>query len=440
MIIENQKTIVAISTPAGIGGVGIIRISGKNSLFIAQKIFSEKYELIPRYLKNIKIKTDSVSDSAMAVYFKSPNSFTGEDVIELHCHGNYLLLTKIVEELIKSGANLAEPGEFTKRAFINGKIDLSGAEGLIDLINAKSTSGINSALNQLNGGLANKIKKLQKELVFIIADSSAAIDYPEEDLEEAEINKITNNILPIIKKLEIFKNSFDTGRIIRDGVRVAIIGKPNVGKSLLLNRLLGFDRSIVTDTAGTTRDTIEENFNYKGIIFNLIDTAGLRNTNNEVEKLGIERSKNASETADILLCVGTIDEPFDKNFVTNNKKTILIYNKIDLVKNTAKIYNKNSISVSALTCQNIDKLKDELYNLSVGKIDASGVYINNNRQLTAVVGALEALERVKNAKNINLDCVISDLNHALYSLNTITGAVALDEVVNEIFANFCVGK
>ncbi|MCL2847932.1 MAG: tRNA uridine-5-carboxymethylaminomethyl(34) synthesis GTPase MnmE [Firmicutes bacterium] len=494
---QNNKTITAIATPVGIGGVGIIRLSGENSLELAQRIFSKKVELLPRFLTNIKIKTDSVNDNAMAVYFKAPNSFTGEDVVELHLHGNYLLLQKVVEELIKCGASMAEPGEFTKRAFLNGKLDLSGAEGLIDLINAKSISSINQAHNQLCGGLKEKIELLQKKLVTIIASASVAIDYPEEDLEESETQKIKSEILPIIEELEALKNSFNTGRIIREGVKVAIVGKPNVGKSMLLNALLGYDRSIVTSLAGTTRDTIEESFEYKGVLFNIIDTAGLREADNEVEKLGIERSKKCIDLADILLCVGTVSELFEiellnnddcDNNTTNNcrnkyqpsepyKKTIIVFNKMDLLENANdKVLPKhsgcplghplqcsnsclatqktlcsrrgrtpgvpqNSISISAKTGKNIDKLKELLYDQSVGKIDTSGVAINNNRQLTAVVNAYDTLQRIISEKQIiNLDCTISDLNFALHHLNTITGAVALDEVVAEIFASFCVGK
>jgi len=434
-----KKTITAIATPVGEGGVGIIRVSGSDALSISQKLLNVKLDK-PRYFYRTTLQTANIKDDVMAVYFKAPNSFTGEDVVELHCHGNYLILNNVVAALIQKGCTIAEPGEFTRRAFLNGKLDLSCAEGLIDLIRAKSISSINSAYNQLKGGLFIEVESIIKNITALLAQASSSIDYPEEDLEESTVIDIKKTAQLIVEKLTKLKNSYNDGRLLRDGVRVAIIGEPNVGKSLLLNRLLGEERAIVTSEAGTTRDTIEESFNYKGALFTVIDTAGIREGKSEAERLGIQKSKAALNSADIVLCIYTVEKDFNLD-VPKDKPCIFICNKIDLYKDKNIKSISNHISISALQNKGIDKIKEELYNLSIGKISTVGASINNLRHLNAVTNSISHLERIKSANSTTpIDCVLSDLSLALSDLSAITGKFATDEVVNEIFNSFCVGK
>ena len=433
-----KDTITAISTPAGEGGIAVIRISGKDALNFSASILSYRGILKDRMIKIAVLNTGTVQDEVLLLYFKSPHSFTGEDVLEIQCHGNYFLAKRIAEALIKNGCRAAEPGEFTRRAFLNGRIDLTKAEGILDLICAKSESALVAAYAQVKGEVFSAIDALQKQIITLVANASAAIDYPEEYLSEVTNLELFAAVKPIKKELIALKDSFDSGVLIREGVRVVIVGLPNVGKSLLMNRLLGHDRAIVTDEAGTTRDTVEESFLYRGVRFILTDTAGIREAASEAEKQGIERSVRAAEEANLILAVAEADKEFILP-LPNSKPVLFVKNKTDLFS-VKKGTEDNAVNISALTQHNIETLKEEIYARTVGKISASGVSINNLRQFTAVLKTLEALDRIVQSSQISLDCVLSDLNEAYRALGTVTGITATDSIINAIFSNFCVGK
>lgn len=441
---KQQHTIAAVSSAPGKGAIAIVRLSGEKAIEIAKKLLGVKNEPIPEKIKRYILSTENIKDDVTAVFYKAPKSYTGEDAVEIFCHGNNSIAEEIVEECIRNGARVAENGEFTKRAFLNNKIDLTQAEGIIDIINAESRAGINAAFSAVEGFLFKEIELIQKEILSMIAEAGAAVDYPEENIEEITSEQLVEKIKPLIGKTQYLKESYDSGKVMRDGIRVAIVGEPNVGKSMLLNGLLGRDRAIVTDIEGTTRDTLEEAFEYRGIKFIFIDTAGIRETSDKIEKVGIERSYRAIDEADLIL---SVTEP-NKNYApieTKNKKIIKILNKSDIFSfgyGAEDITNDNAdIFVSAKTGENIDKLKELIYNVSCKDVSASGAILTNARQYSAVKNAHSSLERaLLSAENNLFDCIISDLNEAYRTLGTVTGAYASDEIVNEIFARFCVGK
>ncbi|MCL2796981.1 MAG: tRNA uridine-5-carboxymethylaminomethyl(34) synthesis GTPase MnmE, partial [Firmicutes bacterium] len=292
-----SDTISAISTPAGMGGIAVVRISGSQALAFAAPILSYRGILKDRTAKIAALDTGVVQDQVILLYFKAPRSFTGEDVLEIHCHGSYFLACCIVEALIANGCRAAEPGEFTRRAFLNGRVDLTAAEGIIDLIQASSVSAVTAAYAQVKGETYQTFEAIQKRLTGLIAAASAAVDYPEEDLATPARQEILSGAAEVVSALLELRDSYKSGRLLREGVRVAIVGAPNVGKSALLNRLLGASRSIVTPEPGTTRDTVEESFSYKGVQFVLTDTAGMREADSEAERQGIERSIQAAKSA-----------------------------------------------------------------------------------------------------------------------------------------------
>ena len=297
-----MKTIVALSTPPIASAIAIIRLSGDNALKIAGKFFDFK-DAIPRHMYYGVLDTGDIKDDCMAVYFKKPNSYTGEDMIEINCHGSVAISTKIIQALIDEGAVMAQRGEFTRRAFENGKMDLTECEGVIDLINSQTKGEINSAYNMMNGVLSQTIASLQNELKVIIAKNEVAIDYPEEEIDQFTSGEIKKELIVFKNKLQKLKDTYNQGRIYTQGVNISILGKPNVGKSALLNALLGYDRAIVTSIEGTTRDTLQESYIYKDMRFNITDTAGIRKSEDEVEKIGIERSLQSAKNSDIILAV-----------------------------------------------------------------------------------------------------------------------------------------
>lgn len=445
---QDNKTIIALSSPAGEGGILVIRLSGKDSLKIAKLFVSIKQknikEFIPNYMTLCQVKTDKITDEVLCVYFKAPNSYTGEDVFEIHCHGNMVIAREIINYALENGCNEASPGEFTKRAYLNQKIDLTKAEGIIDIINAQNVSAINSAYNFIEGKLFKKITEIQKKVINLTAHAEVTIDYPEEDEEEKTAKEIEKEAKIIKNDLQALKDSYNGGRILKDGVRVAIIGEPNTGKSSLLNAILEQDRAIVTDIAGTTRDTIEESYSYKGIRFIFVDTAGIRDNAEQIEEIGIKKSKEEIISSDIILALSE----YDKNFkikVEDNKQVIYVKNKIDKIKdfNDSKLEkNKDIVYISAKTGDNLDKLKELLYNKTVSKISTSGVNINNQRQYKSVLLAIESIYNVLEAlnNNITMDCIISDLNSCYHALGQITGVVTSEAILDEIFSRFCVGK
>lgn len=433
-----RHTIAAVSTAAGKGAIAIVRLSGENAEKIARVLLkAEKDDIKYNEMRRYALETSAVKDDVTAVFFKAPKSYTGEDVVEIFCHGNNAIAEEIVLECIRKGASAAENGEFTKRAFLNNKIDLTQAEGIIDIINAESKAGINAAFGAIEGDIFKEIDAVQKDILAMSAAAGAAVDYPEENIEEITAEEIRVEIEKAEKRLEKLIDSYKTGKIAKDGVKVSIAGAPNAGKSLLLNRLSGRDRAIVTDIEGTTRDTLEESYEFGGIKFTLIDTAGIRETENEIEKFGIERSYKAMKEADLVL---SVFEP-EKNSVTDEtvaEKTLRVMNKSDL---NGIDRSDCDIKVSAKTGENIDELKKLIFDKTCKEISQNGATLTNARQFDATVKAYKALKRAeKSAEDMTFDCIISDLNEAYRALGSVTGLYASGDIVNEIFSRFCVGK
>ncbi|MDV4150823.1 tRNA uridine-5-carboxymethylaminomethyl(34) synthesis GTPase MnmE [Clostridium sp. AL.422] len=454
-------TICAISTAIGEGGIAIIRVSGDKALDIVSKIFRPKngkdikdmktYTM--RYGHIIDINTEELIDEVIISYMKGPRSFTAEDTVEINCHGGVTSTNKVLETVIKAGARLAEPGEFTKRAFLNGRIDLSQAEAVMDLITAKTELAMKSALMQSNGSLSQRINKLNEYLLNVLALIEYAVDFTEDDEEidptiPIRVRQSLENAHEDIDKL---LKSADEGKIIRDGLSLAIVGKPNVGKSSLLNVLLKEKRAIVTDIAGTTRDVIEEYINLDGIPVKIIDTAGIRETEDIVEKIGVERSREKINEADLVLLVLDSSRELDKEDneiieAIKNKKAIVLLNKIDLdnkIDNSILNNFENIIKISAKEDIGIDGLKNEIKNMFFsGKIDSESLIISNSRHKQALIRAgencNEALIRLNN--NEYLDLISIFVTAALKALGEITGSELEEDLVNKIFKEFCCGK
>ena len=439
----DKDTIVALATPQGSGGIGIIRLSGNKSKSIAEKITNNP-NLKPRYAQLIKFNNNSLQDNAILIYFVAPNSYTGEDVVEFQCHGGRYVTDKVIDLCLNNGARLANPGEFTKRAFENGKISLEQAEGIIDIINAETESEAKAGFSLLNGELFKKVDNMQNLLTSKLAEIEVTLDYPEHDIEYETKESIKKSLLSIKQELEKLINTEQTGRIIKDGINVAILGRPNVGKSSILNKLLGYDRAIVTDVAGTTRDTISESIVYKGIKINLIDTAGIRESQDIVEKIGIDKSIQTIDSADIILLILDNSQDLTKEDKKNielvkDKNVIFVSNKSDLDK---KLNFDNSILVSAKDNKNIDKIKDEIYNKVVDKkIISQDIILTNKRHIQLVK---EAYNNIKNAleniDTVTLDCIALDIKNAWLNLGAITGQVADEKIIDQIFSRFCLGK
>lgn len=454
-----NKTICAISTPLGNGGIAIVRMSGKDSLKILQSITTadvSKFEPRKLYLNNIE--TENFNDKALLVYFKNPNSFTGEDMVEIQCHGGIVISKGILNTLIKKGAVLAEAGEFTKRAFINGKISLDEAEGVIDMINAESEQAVKAGYNLISGKLFDEIKVLKNDLTDCIAEIDVSMDYPEEDIEYIAQTKIKKVLAKTIEKTKQLLSTAKTGKQVKNGINVSIIGKPNVGKSSLLNALIGYERAIVTNIAGTTRDTVEESYEFNGISFNLIDTAGIHESSNLVEKIGIQKAEEQLKIADIVLVVldSSIGLSKDDRHILNltkNYKTIYALNKTDLdicktVKTEIEKYitgslNKQIVEISALKMNNIQLLKQKIFDMVVDKnILSNQLLITNTRHEEALINALDSLLKAQQSlnDNLSLDLVCLDLKDAWNSLGKITGETSSEEIVDRIFSKFCLGK
>ncbi|HEY8443531.1 MAG TPA: tRNA uridine-5-carboxymethylaminomethyl(34) synthesis GTPase MnmE [Clostridia bacterium] len=437
-----MNTICAISTPIGTGGISIIRMSGAEALEIAKKIFSPFHtkweEIEPRKMYLGKVKTKNFSDQSLFVYFKAPNSYTGEDLVEFHLHGGYALTMGVLNECIEKGARVAEPGEFTKRGFLNGKISLSSAEGVIEMINAQSEAQVNAGYKLLEGALNRQCSKMQDEITDIIAELEAAIDYPEEDLETMALDEAKRRAQKFIEALQKLKDTQNTARFVKDGIKVAIAGKPNVGKSSLLNALIQYDRAIVTDIPGTTRDTIDEAYSYKGVNFIITDTAGLREADDSVEKLGIERSYKSIKSADVVLFL--IDNTYsdeDKELLKSiDKKNIII------VKNKADISDSKDnadILISAKSGQGIEELKEKIYNMFIDrKIISGGLMLTHSRHIAAVNKAYDSLKN--SLKADQPDLMAMDLKEAWQALGEITGTTVSEAIIDRIFEKFCLGK
>ena len=437
-------------------------MSGKNSFEILDKIFRPKNAESIDDIKGYSIKygniidDDKIIDEVLVSYFKEPKSYTTENMCEINSHGGNIIMKKILELCLKNGADLAEPGEFTKRAFLNGRIDLAQAESVIDIINAKTDREANVGIKQLEGFLSEEIKKIKELILNIMTNIEVSIDYPEYDIEEVQEREILDVLEKVKDKLKKLEESFDNGKIIKNGIKTAIIGRPNAGKSSLLNAILKENRAIVTEYEGTTRDTIEEDVSINGIPLKIIDTAGIRETENEVEKLGIAKSREISKEADLVIAIFDISKPlkkedFDILEMIKDKKSIIVLNKVDLNQdvltdkdNEFKKYSNNIIKISALKKTGIENLYDkitEIFNLNQINVD-SEIVITNTRHKNLISKAIESV--LKSEESIKdkmpIDVVAIFLKDILENLGNITGDIVTEDIINDIFSKFCLGK
>lgn len=459
-----EETIAAISTAPGTAGIGIIRMSGKDVFSVLKKIFKpikeESIEEIKGYtMKYGKIfnpETSEIVDEVLVSYFKEPKSYTQENMCEINSHGGTIVVRKILELCLKNGAQMAEPGEFTKRAFLNGRIDLAKAEAVINLINAKSEKETKASINQLEGNLSLEIKKIKKMILSLLADIEASIDYPEYDeAEEVSNNKALTKLDEIQKELEKLNKSFETGKIIKDGIKVAIIGKPNSGKSSLLNAILKEDRAIVTDIEGTTRDTIEEFVTIDGIPFKFVDTAGIRKADNKVEEIGIEKSKKVAKESDLIIAMFDNSKKLTKedeeilDFI-KDKTAIIILNKIDLKEKNLEQEEritksrKDVIKISLLSNCDLSGFYKELNMLfELNKINPDNeIIITEMRHKKLIEDAISHTENAKKTilDNIPIDIISINIKEIIEDLSKITGENVTEDVIKEIFSKFCLGK
>lgn len=455
-----NDTIAAISTGMTNSGIGVVRISGEDAVKVADRIFRK-----PNGRKLSEEKTFTIHyghiydeneliDEVLVMLMRGPRSYTAEDTVEIDCHGGVLVMRKILETVVKNGARLAEPGEFTKRAFLNGRIDLSQAEAVIDVINAKNDYALKSSVNQLNGAMSRKVKELREKLIYEIAFIESALDDPEHISLEGYPEILHERLIPIKQEIEKLLATADNGRVVREGVKTVILGKPNAGKSSLMNVLVGEERAIVTDVAGTTRDTLEENIRLHGISLNIIDTAGIRDTDDIVEKIGVDKARQIADDADLIIYVADGSRPLDENDreimeLIRGRKAIVLLNKTDLEmlvteKELEERTGQTVIPVSAKEQKGIDVLEERIRELFFsGKIDFNDeVMITNVRHKTALREAYDSLLLVEKSIEDQMpeDFFSIDLMNAYEELGTIVGEALEDDLVNEIFSKFCMGK
>ena len=456
-----ENTIVAISTAMGNGGIGIVRMSGEKSFEILEKIFRPKNK--DSFIKGYQIKygnivdprNEEIIDEVLVSYFFSPKSYTTEDMCEINTHGGMVVEKRILELCLENGAEIASPGEFTKRAFLNGRIDLSQAEAIIDLINSKTIREARESINQLEGHLSSKIESIRQKMLDLMIAIDVNIDYPEYDEEEVTKNKSLNELKIILEELVKLENSFNTGKVLKDGVRTVILGKTNAGKSSLLNRILKEDRAIVSNIEGTTRDTIEEFVDIEGIPLKLIDTAGIRNSSNEIEQIGIQKSKKIANSADLIIAIFDITKNLDEDDqelleIIKDKKCIILLNKIDILpenidlENKLKLINKNILKISAMEDIGIQSLYDkiiELYSFNTESL-SNDVLISNERHKNLIQKAKMEINEAINAteNDMYIDIISIYITNAMNYLAEITGNNVTDDVIDEIFKKFCLGK
>ena len=457
-----MSTIAAISTATGNGGIGIIRMSGKKSFEILNKFF------VPANQENCEIKgytmkfgyiinpeTNEKIDEVLVSYFVSPKSYTTENMCEINSHGGIIVEKKILELCLKNGADIAEPGEFTKRAFLNGRMDLAQAESVIDLINSKSDNEAKASINQLEGNLSKKIHEIRDKILDVMADIEANIDYPEYDIEEVTNKKIEKVLSEIKQDLTCLSDSFKNGKILKEGVKTIILGKPNAGKSSLLNSILNEERAIVSEYAGTTRDTIEEFVSVDGISLKLIDTAGIRKTDDKIEEIGVKRALKLSEDADLIIAIFDGSKELDEEDleilkIIKNKKSIILLNKKDIgdckLEDNEIIRNasENIIKISAKTGDGVEDIYKKIAQMfKTNEIQMNdGVIITNIRHKNQIDKAIRSVEEAIESNNSGLpiDIVSIPIKQILNDLSAITGEDVSEDIINEIFSKFCLGK
>lgn len=458
--ILRNDTIAAISTAVSNSGIGIIRISGEQAVEVADRVFRK-----PNGRKLAEEKTftihyghiyegEEIVDEVLVMLMRGPKSYTAEDTVEIDCHGGALVMGKILEIVLKNGARPAEPGEFTKRGFLNGRIDLSQAEAVMDVINAKSDYALKNSVNQLNGAMSKKVKKLREALIYEIAFIESALDDPEHISLEGYPETLHGRLKPVENEIEKLLATADSGRVVKEGVKTVILGKPNAGKSSLMNVLVGEERAIVTDVEGTTRDTLEENIRLHGISLNIIDTAGIRETEDVVEKIGVDRARQIADGADLIIYVVDGSRPLDENDreimeLIQDRKSVVLLNKTDLKMTVTKkeleeMTGQAVIPVSAKEQKGIDELEEKIKEMFFsGELDFNDeVMITNARHKAALREAYDSLKLVEQSIEDQMpeDFFSIDLMNAYEKLGSIIGEALEDDLVNEIFSKFCMGK
>lgn len=442
-----NDNIAAISTALGAAGVAVIRISGDSPLSIAEKMFkpvgkTAVKEFEPNKMYAGEILADGFSDFGMCVYFKAPKSFTGEDTVEFHSHGGVAIAKGVLRKTLSLGARLAKNGEFTKRAFLNGKLSLASAEGLIDMINSESASGVRAGYSLYRERLTEKVSAAQEKLTAALSQIDADMDFPEEGLEETSRENVKATLKAVIEEIDALLSTFRTGSRLVGGVKVAICGKPNVGKSSLLNALLAFDKAIVSATAGTTRDVVEGKIDINGVTFNLYDTAGIREAESDIEDIGVRLSEKTVKTSDLVVFVLSAegaDETDEKVYeLIKDFPHITVVNKTD-----EKDYkdDRAELYISAKNGEGLEELKTAIYDRTVGKVDVNGDYLCEERHYRALNSAREKLVQAKEAAaNVPLDILSVDILAGWQFLGEISGKTATEDIIDDIFSRFCVGK
>ncbi|MBF0331415.1 MAG: tRNA uridine-5-carboxymethylaminomethyl(34) synthesis GTPase MnmE [Candidatus Omnitrophica bacterium] len=447
-----EDTIAAIITPVGMGGVGVVRLSGKDSFVILERIFFGRSGASPKTWKTfsvhhgwVKTASGDVLDEVLVTLMRAPKSYTCEDVIEISGHGGPAAVRALLELCLVNGARLAQPGEFTKRAFLNGRIDLAQAEAVLDVISARTDAALRACERQLKGDLSVELEQLRAQLLTVLADIEAVLNFPEDDTQSLQAERLTGNIRRVRERLTALLATVQSGRILKEGIKVVICGKPNVGKSSLLNALLRAPRAIVTDVAGTTRDVLEEMANIDGIPVNLVDTAGILTPRDKIEEEAVRRSRASVDSADIVLLVLDQSRPLENTdrdllALIKNPHTIIVLNKADLPVIVENKFDVAAVNVSALTRSGLDELRQAMLKMALGAqgFDGRGLVINDMRHAESLRRADEALARV--SAEASLEFAAEDIKAAVNELDAITGRYVDDDVIEHIFEKFCIGK
>lgn len=455
--ITQEHPIAAIATPVGEGGIAVIRVSGKNAMQKVNQCFRGKnlIEVDSHTVHFGKIinKKGNVVDEVLATVFRTPKSYTGEDTVEISCHGGVLVTQAVLETVLSQGVRSAEPGEFTQRAFLNGKLELSQAEAVADLIHAKSIKAVDAAHQQLEGQLGKHIKKFRQQIIDATAMVELELDFSEEDVEFANKEQLRELLVEVDEEIGRLLDTYETGRLVKDGVKTVFIGRPNAGKSTLLNTLVGTERAIVTDIAGTTRDTIDADWSYDGLLFKLIDTAGLRETEDVIEAEGVKRSQKAFEQADLVVYLKDLSQPIDPDereeiasFQKRAAKTpfLLVGNKLDVEQHNQEERIHYDLKISALDGENIEQLKKIMKERALENkdYDTSSLLVTSSRHRDSLQKARENVQRAIQALDSGMtgDLLAIDLRSALKELGTITGEITTEDLLDSIFSRFCIGK